>query len=62
MTRVGKYTGKIYPKDYPLGNIPECCINVPDDIAEEAAKQLEGNKCRDTCCPGGCPANLEDPR
>lgn len=62
MKRVGKYTGTIYEKDYPLDKIPECCVCVSDDIAKETASKLKGNKCRDTHCPGGCPANVKDPR
>lgn len=63
MIRVGKYTGKIYPSDYPLDKIGECCISIPGDRmekVEEVAKRC-GKKCIGECA-GGCPESIKNPR
>ena len=33
MTRLGKFTGTVYPDGYNTSKIQECCTQIPDDKA-----------------------------
>ena len=59
MVRVGRYTGKIYEKGYPINKIGECCILVRNDDLEEASKKY-GKKCCDIRCRGGCLESIKN--
>lgn len=37
MTRLGKFTGRIYTGKYDFSQCPECCTIIPDDKANDEA-------------------------
>ena len=35
MMKLGMFTGKVYPKEYDVSKIKECCMKIPDNKAND---------------------------
>ena len=58
MSRLGKFTGRVYDDDYDFSKCPECCTIITDEQAKdkEFVYQHHIKDLKDCVFCNGCPA------
>lgn len=58
MSRIGKFTGTVYPDDYDFSSCPECCTCVSEEKTKDEVftSSLRAKNLIDCLSCMGCPA------
>lgn len=61
MRKLGKFTGKVYGKDYDFSKCPECCVCISEQQSEDEQfiKERHTKDLMDCLTCMSCPAALQ---